>query len=335
MSVARSRYNLAVGPFVASLVVALAEPPVGEPSPAPLEWRAPAECPDAAHVADAIASVTPSTVGVRVEVVRDGAELVAEVAIAGVDGPLTRTLRSPSCESIVEAVALLAQLAGESHPLVEVPPPQPIAAEGDPGVDPVPPTVPPPDTGAAAPPRETRARPTPISPRAELRAAAIVGAGTVPRIDAGARATIGIVTRWMHVELGGQYLAPLSTTAVDGGVRLRVQAWAVIVRACPTLPLLEGRLELGICGIVGAGQIRGSADGPALRASGRGAQPMLLLAIGPELAVAVARRVRVFAGLEVGGRPIRPGFQIGGLGPMWLPRPWAVDATAGLAVRLP
>ncbi|MBC7977009.1 MAG: hypothetical protein H7138_18695, partial [Myxococcales bacterium] len=93
----------------------LAEPEVPEViAPAStISWEAPAECPSQSEVVASIAvRVEPSSVRVRA-VVRRELELVAEVEIDSAQGSTRRRLQSPSCASIVDALALLAQVAAE------------------------------------------------------------------------------------------------------------------------------------------------------------------------------------------------------------------------------
>jgi hypothetical protein len=68
---------------------------------------------------------------------------------------------------------------------------------------------------------------------------------------------------------------------------------------------------------------------------GRALQPFVRLAAAPELAIAVHPRVRLTGTLEVGGRLVRAGFAIAGLGRVWTPRPWAIHGGLGVEVRLP
>lgn len=317
----------------------LAEPEVPEviaPAPATISWAAPAECPSQDEVVASIAErVEPGLVQVRA-VVRRELELVADVEIDSAHGSTRRRLQSPSCASIVEALALLAQVAAEPLPTREriaPAPPEPVPA---PAPSPAPPIATPPTVIADVPvvpppPRQRRPR-----LRARLFASAVVGGGTLPDLDAGVRGGAGLTSRWVHADVGALYLGERSVRDLPPDVAVTVDAWGLFTRVCPVVPLPTERIELSLCAIATAGRLRGESSGAALQSAASDWRPWVRIAAGPELGIVVHPRVRVVAGVEAGGHITRPGFRIGRLSEVvWRPQRWAVHGLAGLEVRLP
>lgn len=316
---------------LAALQGAPPELPAAPPEPVSLRWHAPASCPDAAAVSSAIAArrpIDPVVVEARVSVEPEA--VVADLAIDSAHGSTRRRLASPSCESIVEAVALLVQVAADPLPTPTRIAPATVVA---PAIAAPPAVVP--SAPVAPTPRST---PTPMpdrpSVRARLSAAAIVGTGTLPTIDLGGRVSIGIASRRVHADVGAVVLAP-QRAPTPADVEVRVDAFAGAARLCPVLPVGLRRVELSACGVVTAGVLRGRSRGAALADPGRASQPWVRLAAAPELAIAVHPRVRVTGTIEVGGHVVGPGFGIAGLGRVWAPRPWAIHGGLGVEVRLP
>jgi hypothetical protein len=332
-----------VGPAIALFaVLGLAGPELAR---GVVRWDAPASCPAQDEVVAAIAARVPiDAIGVQARVEERGGELVADVVIDSAHGTTKRTLQSPSCASLVDALVLLAQVAAEPSPLVpapiETPPPEEPPAQ----------PVEPPTTAPEVAPREpTIAQTSSATPPlaksdapkrrgADLRfrtaAAAIVGGGTLPGIDLGVRGLVGLATRWVHADVGALYLGPRRAPDPAAAVHVTIDAWAVVARVCPVIPLPSRRVELSACLVATAGQLRGSSEGSGLRVPKHGTQPFVRIAIAPELAIVVHPRVRLVASVEAGGHVARPGFGIAG-DRVWAPRKWAVHGLAGLEVRLP
>lgn len=307
--------------------------PAAPADPVTLRWDAPASCPDATAVSSAIAArrpIDPVVVEARVSV--EATAVVADLAIDSAHGSTRRRLASPSCESIVEAVALLVQVAADPLPTPTRIAPATVVA----------PTIAAPPAVVPSAPRSPAPRSTPTptpmpeppSVRARLSAAAIVGTGTLPTVDVGGRVSIGIASPRVHADVGAVVLAP-QRAPTPADVEVRVDAFAGAVRLCPVLPVGLRRVELSACGVVTAGVLRGRSRGAALADPGRASQPWVRLAAAPELAVAVHPRVRVTGTIEVGGHVVGPGFGIAGLGRVWAPRPWAIHGGLGVEVRLP
>jgi hypothetical protein len=303
-----------------------------------VQWQAPASCPTQADVEARIAArVSLELVRVQATIDATADGFAAAVAIDSAHGSSTRTLASPSCDSIVDAIVLLAHVAGEPLPTYErIAPPAPVPVPEVPepvAADPT--AVTPIATAPVAPATAVPERPErePLRVRATIGASAIVGGGTLPRIDAGVLGALGVSTRIGRAELGALYLAPQRADLAQDA-RIGVDAWGIALRICPTIPLPLDRLELSICATATAGRLRGTSSGAALASSREDAQPWVRLAGGPELAIAVHPRVRLVAAVDGGGHVVAPGFAIGGAG-RWAPRPWAVHGLAGVQMRLP
>lgn len=308
-----------------------------------LTWTAPASCPDASSVMQVIVArnpIEPVSAVVAVRALADG--LVAEVEIVGVHGDTQRTLHSPACESIVDAVALLVQVAADPLPTPArigiapahlVPPTEvePAADELDPSADAADPLP-----RGVAPPPEVTPRPR-NGPRVQAFVAAIVGGGLLPGLDAGGRIGVGIATKRVHAAVGALAFAPRTT---DGPreTTATFDAFGGLARVCPVFPLRSSRVELSACAVVAAGAVRGRSRGGALLESTRDVRPWVRVAAGPELGVIVHPRLRLVAGVELGGHVARSGFEIRdaeGAQPVWVPRRWAAHGIAGIEVRLP
>lgn len=318
-----------------------AVPPVTAPPSEPaLRWEAPASCPTTDEVAAAIdARVPVGSVRVHARVDEAPAGFVADVAIDSAHGSTQRRLESPSCTTVVDAIVLLAHVAAEPLPTHEriAPPPAVPLELPEPSINPTAPdVVATPDV--VLPPEQPTLEYRFQRPRvrATIGASAIIGGGTLPRIDAGVLGTVGIAHRIGRAELGALYLAPMrASLGVEADARVVVDAWGLALRVCPAIPLPTTRVELSICAAATAGRLRGTSSGTALQEPGTAQQPWVRLAAGPELAIAVHPRVRLVAAVEGGGHIVRPGFVIAGLDRVWAPQRWAVHGLAGVQVRLP
>jgi len=326
---------------VAAWVLVLGRLVGGEPESAVpvVVWEAPASCPSQAEVARVVhARVGARPLEVRASVREGEAGFVAALALVSETGTTQRSLTSPSCATLVDAVVLLAVVATDPVPTIESIAPRLRDAEAIPEpTTPAPaPTEPLPMISAppaSKPPRPVEAvkqrPPRRLQPRAA--AFAIVGGRTLPGVDVGIRGAIGLATRRVHVDATALYLAPRTT--VREGVRATIDAWAVGVRVCPVVPLPTARVELPICALVGAGQLRGRAEGERLVGAVPQRTPWLSAAVAPELAIVVHRLVRIVAGVEVGGTLVGPGFRVEPLGRLWRPLPWIARGQLGLEVR--
>jgi hypothetical protein len=330
---------MGVAAWVLVLGRLIASEPVPASTPAPvIVWEAPASCPSQAEVAREIeARVGARQLEVRASVRESEAGFVAALAIASETGTTQRSLTSPVCVTLVDAVVLLAVVATDPVPTIESIAPRLRDADAIPEPSaPAPariaplPMIDPPPVEPLAPKTTTK---PPRSRRIQPRAAvfAVVGGRTLPGIDVGVRGAIGLATRRVHVDVTALWLAPRVAERDD--VRATIDAWTVGLRVCPVVPLPTDRVELPICAVVGAGQLRGRAEGDRLIAQAPRRAPWVTAAVAPELAIVVHRLVRIVAGLEVGSTVVGPGFAVERLGRMSKPRPWIARGQLGLEVR--
>jgi hypothetical protein len=327
---------------LAAWVLVLGRLAGGEPGPSSgvpvIVWDAPASCPSQDEVARAIASrVENRQLEVRASVREAEGQFVAALAIASETGTTQRSLASPSCVTLVDAVVLLAVVATDPVPTIESIAPRLRAPEVIPeAIAPAPMAEPLPMIGTAAPiepPPVSPAKP-PRSRRIQPRAAAfaIFGGRTLPGLDVGVRGAIGVATPRVHVDATALWLGPRETVREE--VRATIDAWAVGVRVCPVVPLPTRRVELPICAVLAAGQLRGRAESERLISEQPQNVAWVTAAVAPELAVVVHRLVRIVVGVEVGGALVRPGFAVEGLaGRLWRPQPWIARGQLGLEVR--
>jgi hypothetical protein len=300
-------------------------------------WEAPASCPTRDEVARAVArGVGERPVEVRATVVEADATFTASLELRSTTGTSTRTLASPACATLVDAVVLLAVVATDPVPTLEsIAPrlqeetaiPQPTVAA--PPVEPLPMIAATPVAAPAPARTETKAPRSRIQPR--IAAFAVLGGRTLPGLDVGIRGVIGVATPHVHVDLTALYLG--ARTLEEDEVRTTIDAWSVGLRVCPLVPLPTTRVELPICAVAGAGQLRGRAAGEPLVASTPQSAPWVTLAAAPELAIVLHRLVRIVAGVEVGGTLVGPGFTVDTLGRVWKPSPWIARGHLGLEVR--
>lgn len=251
--------------------------------PATLEWRAPAECPDAARVQASLAALVQRTdfahVRARGEIRARAGQYALRLEID--DGRVVqrRALRSGACDALAEAAALLIAIAvdpggryhmsaGTAEPTSrELAPELPLAVEApasEPVVEMQPPDV------AASEPVTAVARPTaprvdrrpaarPLT-RALVRAEVGLAGGTIP-LAAELAGALGLLRRRLRLELFGAFTPgrPLARAGRQVGVLAR---WAVGVRACGRL--VRGPLEVDLCGGVEAGQYLARGAGVTL-----------------------------------------------------------------------
>lgn len=317
--------------------------PADEGDGAPLlRWRAPAGCPAEATVRARLAHALPPEVEaphVDAEVFAGGdGRFHATVVLRGTWGEATRSLDSPTCDTLADAVVLLAAVsvstAAEPEPPVRVPEPtQPEpGVEGDTGDDLEPsvaiePSVdteereaeleaaPPSDSGSTDRSRTGSADASSRSPTPVLRGLARVearaGAGLLPRVDLGAAATLGLEHRWFRVELGGAAWLPRERT-VAPDARVRASAWALELRGCATLRPTP-RLVVLPCAELDAGELRGEGRGSGLVNGRVSRQPWVAIGVGPALAVRLHRLVGLWAGATLVVPVRRVGLGLEGL----------------------
>lgn len=339
---------LGIPTLVAGADITAAAPAGASDDAARLRWHAPAGCPAEATVRARLAHALSPEVEVPyvdAEVLAgDDGRFHAMVVLRGSWGETTRSLDSPTCDTLADAVVLLAAVsastAGEPEPPLAVPEPEPPEAgvereTGDEpapgvaiasGVDPersdaveleaVPSIEPAPRdsgttdrwrTGSA----EASSRPLQPVLRGLARVEARAGAGLLPLVDLGAAATVGLEHPWFRVELGGAAWLPRERT-VAPGAGVRASAWALELRGCVALRPTP-RLVVLPCAELDAGQLRGEGRGDGL-VNGREAQQVwVALGLGPALAVRLHRFVGLWAGVTLVVPVRRVGLGLEGL----------------------
>jgi hypothetical protein len=334
-----------------------------------LRWRAPVVgCPDEATVRARLAqALGPEVEAPRVEAevsAGDDGRFHAVVSIQGAWGETTRRLDSPTCDTLADAVVLLAAVsvglaAREPEPPLAVPEPTTLPpdvgveqaltevhadGEADEGVraqldatadvggdDPA-------SIAAGPAPRAPRGAgdagsPPPVAPalRGLVRVEARAGAGLLPVVDLGAAAVLGLEHRWFRVELAGAAWLPRERTVVPDA-RVRASAWALELRGCAALRP-SARLVVLPCAELVAGQLRGEGHGDGL-VNGRNAQqPWVALGLGPAVSLRLHRRVGLWAGATLIVPVRRVGLGLEGL-PTDAHRMAAVAGRGALGVEI-
>ncbi|HWB75351.1 MAG TPA: hypothetical protein VG755_10350 [Nannocystaceae bacterium] len=301
------------------VVAAVAAEPVVPPAVVPatweLEWRAPAECPDAAAIREQVAALVPDPrsgegvlhVDAKVEPRRDGFAL--QLRTEFFERHDAREAEARACEELVDVVALV------------------VAISLDPSLDPTqrsPQLVVPPEpvvTPAASPehharatdvssgvvarelPRRSRARRVPDA--WSLRPAAQLEIGSLPRVGGGFDLALGLVWRWVRVELHGAYLWPRRAAGPrDSGGRF--QLGLVGVRGCARPRI--GRVELPVCLGVDGGAMRVDSEGIDPKRTLHG--PWIAPTAGAGVAVGGAR-VGFWTLVEASAGVVRPQIHVG------------------------
>lgn len=310
-----------------------------------LGWRAPAGCPAEVAVRDRLAQALPSEVEaphVDAEVrVGDDGRFHATVVLRGSWGETTRNLDSTTCDTLADAVVLLAAVsvssAGVPEPPVGVPEPTPLPADlaGEPrgaveprgeggrsdALDDLGPAVAREPMVASVPGSRGRSRadlaeassrpPTPTL-HGLVRVEARAGAGLLPVVDLGAAATVGLEHRWFRVELGAAAWLPRERT-VAPAARVRASASALELRGCAALRP-TARLVVLPCAELDVGALRGEGRGDGLVNGHVSWQPWVAMGVGPALAVRLHPLVRLWASATLVVPLLRVGLGLEGLG---------------------
>jgi hypothetical protein len=309
-----------------------------------LRWRAPASCPDAARVHEAItARLGRELDATEIEVdavVQDrgsnGLALTLRTTRAGIAD--ARELTSGTCDALVDATALVVAVAID--PIAAVTTLQAIrAAEPAPEAPAieeafVPPPAPIPEAVPERPKTTTTVdAPVPRRRRLDVLLAASGGVetGAMPGPSGGPNVAVAIAWPRARIEVAGFYLAPRDSITGEGTVR--VQMGVMSARACGRLR--SGRFEAPLCAGLEIGASRGdgievvdprTAHGrwiaPAASAGALGwVTPRVALGARVELAIPVDR-----TGFDVRD----PGDPI----PLHEPGPVSARLWAGIEVKL-
>lgn len=328
---------LALWPAHARAAVAAPEPPGASDVAVDLHWRAPSDCSDRAQVSARLQAALGSKAGeltIRVQVEGEAEGYRAQVQLRGPAGDVLRSLSSPTCETLVDAVVLLAEVSvGEAEVPEPVPEPEAvpsrspeavpaIASEGEPGAadpevlptergdEPVEPEPVEPEPVPDPPPRSPSERSSSSPLRGVARLAARAGGGVMPQVDLSAALSVGVARRWWRVEfVGAGWLPREQPAAPDATVRIDLVSGEL--RGCG---VISPRGWLGVLPCVGldAGAMRGRGQGSGLAEGRTSWQPWVAIALTPAATLRLHPRV----GLWVGGSLVvplrRPGFSLQG-----------------------
>lgn len=335
--------------------VPAAPAPPGSPAPVSLRWRAPAGCPDQATMqatlVEALGSVGDDLqVDVVVTEPADGA-FHAQVVMRGPWGESTRSLQSPTCDTLADAVTLLAVVSAQQAETALVVP-EPVS-EPEPESEPVAvdsrqaasetdtSSVEASDAEAAAGapdgpqvPRAADVEPRPDAPspwEGVARLATRAGAGILPGVDLSAALAVGVSRRHLRLELSGAGWLPRDrVVAADAAVRIHLVAGGLrgcaVLRPRPWLAVLP-------CADLEAGAMRGRGQGGGLAAGRTSWQPWVAAGLTPALSFRVHPRVSVWVGGSLVVPLSRPGFQLQGQ-PTEAYRVPAVSGRGALGVEL-
>jgi hypothetical protein len=274
----------------------------------------------------------------RVDEVDDGFALTLSVDTDR--GQTSRSLRSPSCDSLARAAALViavdldpvavAQGLAESE---SVPPPLPAPTQAAP--DPSPPR-------RASPPSRPRTPRPPPSPPLDApparavhmgaRPEASLGTGLLPGLGGAAvgGALVLFGARPWRVEAGGAYRFA-RTAPADGRDDAGGELWiaSAIARGCGVLR--PGPLQLPICGGLELGAVHGEGFGPAVQSQ---SSTQLWVALVPSVAVLWSPRpwVGLYARVEAALSVRRPAVHLDGIGEVY--RVGAVGASGSIGVEM-
>lgn len=255
-----------------ALVVALR---VLADDPVALDWRGPEACPGPAAVLGSLealaqrdehAAARPRVrvVGVTREV---GGRFELDLRIHTASMSLRRRLRADACETLADAAALLIAIALDPLEVAA----QVAVEAADPvsrlPVDDVPLAVAaPPEAVVVAPPRPRPAavvRP-PASPRIVglVRVEGGIDVGATPGLAGAVGGAAGLLARRVRVEAYGLYTRPRPLQLDEQKVG-EVARWALGARGCARV--VQGALEIPLCGALEGGQFLASGTGATLR----------------------------------------------------------------------
>ncbi len=274
------------------------------------------QCPAArgrALLEEAAQSSQGTSIDIEVGATDDG--LSATLRLQTPHGSESRTLRSPACDTLVEAAVLItraAAMAAEPEVVPElVPEPEP---EPEPVPEreakPQPPERPaPPPESVLAPdptPAEPRTPPAPNRLFASLRAFGFGTFETTPGLGGGGGLAVGLGATFWRADLSGMVSAPTST---DDDPAVRAWAWAMGVHGCGTFDVLGGRLQPGLCGGVEAGEQLGEGTGELVNTQPQRG-PWVAATLGPTLRAFVVPGFAIVLDVDAILSGLRPGFEV-------------------------
>jgi hypothetical protein len=281
---------------------------------APIDWRAPTSCPDAAAVERRARALGPEIASLQlhgaVSVVADGT-FVLELAIG--DAPARRYV-ARDCDALADIAALVLAVASDPISVSTHVGPAPPARENDVLVPPV--------VGSAAAPSwnasprdpavapvlrpRPRARPR-VRPRVGgfARVHGLFGIGELPRFDAGVGLAVGIGAGLGRFELHAAHLfARTAALPGPGDAAASIASWNLSPRACAVLGRRSVRAAL--CAGPELGIV--TADGRGLADTDRVLALWVAAIAAPGLEWAMTPWLRLHAGVELIAALRRPQF---------------------------
>jgi len=321
-----------------------------------VEWDAPTGCPSVEDARSRIvAELDPGgdlQVTVTVRAADEG--FAATVAVQSDDGATTRELGSPSCETLLDAVALIAAAAQGQAEVPEAEPepePEPEPTQFVEAVEAVETgsevTR---DPGASVDTSASNVRPAAggdssdtagagLGIAAHVRGFGRIGWGLTPQYDLGGGLAAGLSWGRLRAEAFGGAVGP---TEVDidllPGAFARVYAWSVGLRGCGIAwagPGPRERLTLPICVAVEAGEVIGRGEGSDLQQAATHRGAWLGARVGPAAVVNLTRVLSLVADVELLASIVRPGFSVRGAGDVHRPWPAGICATVGIELHFP
>ena len=278
----------------------------------------------------------------------------AELWISSPTGETTRTLSSPRCATLLDAVAFIAAAAqaearllasplednpAPDAPLVETPETQTdTQTETQTGSDPF------------ADPAPDKFAPTPAQPRTEplarasadtrpspavrpialhVRAYGRAGIGLMPRFDAGGGLAAGLGWQWLRVEAFGGVVtgAQLQIEQVSTA-NARILAWSVGLRGCAIAwSSATGSVAFPLCASASAGQFVGRPGGSGLIRAQQRSIAWFAASGGPGVIVRLTPHLSVVADVSLLVPVRRPGFGVAE------PQDQAAEESGGLIFR--
>lgn len=319
------RFGRAIA-LVAILVtfVALPEDAAAEPStiapvashPIGLEWRAPPSCPDQTQVEARIyehmgrEGIDPNhtnQIAVRATISGGVEGHVLELEVETAAGATTSVASDVACDALAELVAIKVSLAldpvSTARALIPEPEPEPTTA-------PLPAAVPP-QIGAgptvAPPPPNLRARGASLL----VQVGPVVGGGTLPSVEIGGLAAIGLAGPMWQTTLGFAVSSgPGQEVPEPAGGKVGMIMLLGELTAC-ALPAVR-RVTFPACFGFDAGAVEGR--GIELASDRRGWSPILGVGVETGVTWPRDRRVRLLARARARVHVLRPSFSVRGLG---------------------
>lgn len=279
-----------------------------------LDWDAPRECPDLAAVRAEIEQLAlgerrpVSAIGVVTR--REGGHWHLDLEIETATGRQHFAWEAMACESLARGAALAIVAAGDATALA-VPVPPSVEAPATPVAPPteaMPPAAAPPDRDPTAATAAASREPSPVRASTAfgwLRLHAAAGVAQLPGFDGRLGLGGGVGWKWLRAEAIAAVTLPREERSLALAVGARMVALDVAARIGAST---TGRFAVG--GMLGTelGTVRASGFGVV---SPQTAGDLWIAAtIGPVLAIAVARRLGFFAGIDGVVALRRPRFAI-------------------------